>query len=63
MKAECQERKKKSTFILRNGYNYSYYHRENEAEQVLKNENMIKDQFKMHSYLAVNSIQYTSEHF
>lgn len=48
---------------MRNGYNYSYYHRENEAEQVLKNENMIKDQFKMHSYLAVNSIQYTSEHF
>lgn len=21
---------------MRNGYNYSYYHRENEAEQVLK---------------------------
>lgn len=31
---------------MRNGYNYGYYHRENEAEQVSKNENMIKNQFK-----------------
>ena len=48
---------------MRNGCNYSYYHRENEAEQGLKSENMIKDQFKMHSCLAVNSTKYTSEHF
>lgn len=45
---------------MRNGYNYSYYRRENEAEQVLKNENMIKDKFKMHSHLTVNTTQYTS---
>lgn len=54
-------RKKRSSFIIKNGYNYSYYHRENEAEQVLKNENMIKDQFKMHLHLPVNTTQSTFE--
>lgn len=42
---------------MRNGYNYSYYHRENEVEQVEKNENVIKDQFRIHSYLTVNTTQ------
>lgn len=31
---------------MRDGCNYIYYYGENEAEQVSKNKNMIKDQLK-----------------
>ena len=48
---------------MRNEYNYSYHHRDNEVEQVWKNENMIRDQFKIYSYLAINTTQYNSEKF
>lgn len=41
----------------------SYYHRENEAEHILKNENKLKKQLAINSPLTVNTIHNKSKNF